>query len=241
MQLEIDKQTESGRITYKPIVAKVMAYSKYNKTQFALEGIDDFWQLDKGILDTKPELGAAPPLGTVALWTLQTNPKRGENAKPGSLYRDVIKVEKVPEGYVAPAPTATPATWPAPITPSTSTNATPPATAEDAGYDEHAKRLAQSRAVEAPYKFDMNWTAEQNREKQASIERQGVLTAEGALIAALAAIKSPPDWVTEQITESRQVFNTLATELARLAPPEPAAEAGKDVGDLPWDDEEKKS
>ena len=223
MPLEIDKQTESGRITYKPIVAKVMAYSKYNKTQFALEGIDDFWQLDKGILDTKPELGAAPPLGTVALWTLQTNPKRGENAKPGSLYRDVIKVQAVPADYVAPAQAA-----PAP---------TPPATAEDAGYDDYANKVRSGRThgmigpddrVPPSYEYPRVWQERENRLKEASIERNSVMQTDGTLIAALSALKTRTDKQDRLLSEAIMRYSQLANELARLAPPAPAAEADKD-------------
>lgn len=94
---EIEKVV-GERITYKPVVARVSSHSQYpgNKS-FGLEGIDGFWNLHPNVTDLNRNLKSPPPIGTVALWTLTTNPKRGENAKPGSLYRDVIKVEAVPD------------------------------------------------------------------------------------------------------------------------------------------------
>jgi hypothetical protein len=83
---------EQGRQVYKPTVATVTGFSKFNKEQFSLSDIDGFWTL-------APKLQQAmgtPVKGAKALWTLSHKPKTDERAKPGSMYCDVIAVGKVP-------------------------------------------------------------------------------------------------------------------------------------------------
>lgn len=86
------KPDDSGRQVYEAVVAKVTARSKYNEEEFSLSDIEGYWSIAPYL---KEKMGV-PPIGTIAFWTLATKPKTGPNAKPGSLYRDVIAVGKVP-------------------------------------------------------------------------------------------------------------------------------------------------
>ena len=96
--LTINETDENGRTTYEPVVATVTRFSDFNVEHFALSDIDGFWSLAPRLKD---KIGV-PPKGTKALWTLVTKPKTDPRAKPGSVYMDVIAVEKVPDSYQEP-------------------------------------------------------------------------------------------------------------------------------------------
>ena len=201
---EIAKQV-GERITYVPHVAKVSAHSKYNEYGFALDGLDGYWSLSPSVTDTGP-LKGRPPVGTVALWTLQTAPKRGENAKPGSMYRDVIKAEKVPDGYVAPAVTA----------------ADPNAPSWTGGKDdpEAQAAIAQDAKVQAVSAYD-----DREARTRISIEQQVAFKGYAEVVTALATTKTVPAWLmpdgTSVVAVIVEDFMRLGAVLSHL-PPMPA-------------------
>ena len=198
---EIARQV-GERITYAPIVAKVSAHSKFDEFGFALDGLDGYWKLDPGITDHTP-LKGRPPVGTVALWTLQTNPKRGENAKPGSLYRDVIKVEKVPDNYIAPAAKQIDVD----SLPWDKDEATPAVAQQD----------AKEKAVSA---YD-----DREARTRISIEQQVAFKGYAEVLAAVTAVEAGIPWT---LTDGTNVVDTIIEDFMRLGailshlPPMPA-------------------
>ena len=87
MRLEIARQNDNGKIWYLPIMLKVSGISKYRDDQLGFEGIDNFWQMsDKAKEKTN---GKIPPVGAMGWFKLSANPKRGPNARPGSMYYDI--------------------------------------------------------------------------------------------------------------------------------------------------------
>ena len=221
---EIDKVV-GERTTYKPFVGRVTAHSEYNKPggkqRFAIEGADDFWALDNGVLDSHPELGPLPPIGTVAMWTLQKAPVRGqfEDPKKPKFYRDVIKVERVPDSYVAPKVEPTPA---------------------------HKDDLpAYTETEQAKSRYDQS-----EHDRRVSIEQQVVLKADAEVLAAILSgsipLKPKSTKSEEQKVEFRieiidriiDRYMALADHMARLPRVLPPPAPGTD--DLPWDEEPKK-
>lgn len=101
----IEKDRRGDKIYYEPCLLKVSGVSKYNSDQISFEGLPDFWKWTEWAASAT---GRAEPLpkGTVAWFALSTNPKRGQNAKPGSLYRDITSVSRATEeqkaAYVSP-------------------------------------------------------------------------------------------------------------------------------------------
>ena len=201
---EIAKQV-GERITYVPHVAKVSAHSKYNEYGFALDGLDGYWALSPSVTDTGP-LKGRPPVGTVALWTLQTAPKRGENAKPGSMYRDVIKAEKVPDGYVAPTPT--------------------PKDVDDLPWGgEKDEPVAQAATAQSEQLMPLSKYEQQEREKRISIEQQTAFRGYAEVVTALATTKTVPAWLMPDgsgvVAVIVEDFMRLGAVLSHL-PPLPA-------------------
>ena len=90
---ELQVESTKGQKTYyAPALLKVRGVSQYNADQISFEGLDGFWQMTEFALrDTN---GNIPPVGTVAKFKLATNPKKGQNAKPGSMYQDIMHVER---------------------------------------------------------------------------------------------------------------------------------------------------
>src|SRR3990167_4792080 len=86
---------DADRTFYEPVVATVTGFSQFNEAQFSLSNIHGFWALSPQL---QQKMGT-PKKGTKAEWYLSTRPKSGPNAKPGSVYMDVMDVRKVPEGY----------------------------------------------------------------------------------------------------------------------------------------------
>ena len=223
-------QQVGERITYKPFVGKVTAYSSYNKKdkagnpvgkqRFAIEGADEFWALNDGMLDSHPELAPMPPLGYLAVWTLTKAPVTGQFAagpgEPPKFYRDVIKVEKVPDGYVAPAVTQID-----PNAPSWTGGKDEPVAQEVASLQQY--RDAKAQAVSA---YD-----DREARTRVSIEQQVVLKADGELIAALLGSKAVPAWLNESVVAlivNRYIGlgQVLAhTDFTPIKPEEPDGEA----------------
>lgn len=84
-QLTEVRTDQAGRTYYEPILTKITGVSRYNPTEWSLDGIDGFWEQGRN---------SVPPQGTVAWFTLASKPKAGSNAKPGSKYLDIINVER---------------------------------------------------------------------------------------------------------------------------------------------------
>lgn len=82
-----------GDVTmYRPVVATVTGFSKYNEAQFSLSGIDGFWVMTPTLLKTM----SVPTQGQQAMWTCRTKLKTpGPNTKPGAMYHDIVAVGKV--------------------------------------------------------------------------------------------------------------------------------------------------
>ena len=209
---EIAKQV-GDRITYKPVVAEVSVHSSYNKQgskqRFALKGVgdkDDFWALDKGVLDLHPELGELPAVGTLGVWTLQkalvTGQYAGTPDRP-KYYRDVIKFERVPDGYVAPAVT----------------HVDPNAPSWTGGKDEPEAQaaIAQDAKAQAVSAYD-----DREARTRISIEQQVAFKGYAEVIAAFANAKTLPNWATpDMAVHVTEGFMRLGAILSHL-PPLPA-------------------
>ena len=211
---EIAKQV-GERITYKPVVAEVSVHSSYNKPgskqRFALKGVgdkDDFWALDKGVMDLHTELGELPAVGTLGVWTLQkalvTGQYAGTPDRP-KYYRDVIKFEKVPDGYVAPAVK--------PIVTELS----------DLPWEDPAPAVAQQDAkAQAVSAYD-----DRETRTRISIEQQVAFKGYAEVLAAVATAKTAPLWPLSETDEADAVqriiedFIKLGAILSHL-PPTPA-------------------
>ena len=213
---EIAKQV-GERITYKPVVAEVSVHSSYNKPgsklRFALKGVgdkDDFWALDKGVLDLHPELGELPAVGTLGVWTLQkalvTGQYAGTPDRP-KYYRDAIKFEKVPDGYVAPAVTQID-----PNAPSWTGGKDEPVAQEVASLQQY--RDAKAQAVSA---YD-----DREARTRISIEQQTAFRGYAEVLAALATVKVVPMWPLADETDAVQRivedFMRLGAILSHLPP-----------------------
>lgn len=183
---EIAKQV-GDRITYKPVVAEVSVHSSYNKQgtkqRFALKGVgdkDDFWALDKGVLDLHPELGELPAVGTLGVWTLQkalvTGQYAGTPDRP-KYYRDVIKFERVPDGYVAPAVKQVDVD-------------SPPWDKDD---------VAPAAQPNVHVAQAVNAYDDREARTRVSIEQQTCMKSDGEIIAALLGSKAVPAWLNESV------------------------------------------
>ena len=97
--LVISDEKPNGKTYYEPTVLTVKGQSQYNDDQISFEEIQGFWQLPDQFSGSK-----RPPQGTVAKFSLSTNPKRGQNARPGSMYMDIGGIYKITEGEQPIAP-----------------------------------------------------------------------------------------------------------------------------------------
>jgi len=101
----IVEATKGEKKIYKPALLKVAGVSQYREQDLRFEGVEGFWTFsDMAGRDTG---GAIPPVGAIGWFKLSGgNPKRGPNAKPGSVYLDVDGFTKATEeekaGYVSP-------------------------------------------------------------------------------------------------------------------------------------------
>lgn len=94
--------TSDGSVYFEPVVLKVAGYSQYRPdSDVRFEDVPDFWQLPE-----KYQGEHKPPVGTIARFSLKTKPKSGPNAKPGSMYRDIVKIEKADPSEYTGAPQA---------------------------------------------------------------------------------------------------------------------------------------
>lgn len=102
MMMQQKNVTGDGSIYFEPVVLKVSGYSQYRpESDVRFEDVPDFWALPE-----KYHGPNKPPLGTIARFHLKTKPKSGPNAKPGSMYRDVVKIEKADASEYTGAPAA---------------------------------------------------------------------------------------------------------------------------------------
>ena len=100
--------TRNGKVFYHPAVLTVNGTSKYRDTEITFKEISGFWSLPQNFvfvsgpreegttlgtrvvdLKGKPEESLRLHIGDVAKFTLNLNPKRGENANPGSFYHNI--------------------------------------------------------------------------------------------------------------------------------------------------------
>ena len=100
--------TQNGKVFYHPAVLTVNGTSKYRDTEITFKEISGFWGLPQNFVfvsgpreegttlgtrvvdsDGKPEESLRLHIGDVAKFTLNLNPKRGENANPGSFYHNI--------------------------------------------------------------------------------------------------------------------------------------------------------
>ena len=205
-----DPKTGAKRTTYKPFVGKVTAHSSYNvpgkKPRFAIEGADNFWSLGPGVTDLDKDFPNPPPVGYLAVWTLQMSDVTGQFAGPGKHYRDVTKVEQVPDGYVAPA--------------------VKPVDVNDLPWDKDEVTEVLKGAADALGKASAV-SAYDDRETRTriSIEQQTAFRGYGEVVAALATVKVVPMWPQADETDAVQRiiedFMRLGAILSHL-PPAPA-------------------
>ena len=202
-----DPKTGAKRITYKPFVGKVTAHSSYNvpggKQRFAIEGVDNFWSLGPGVTDLDKDFPNPPPVGYLAVWTLQMSDVTGQFAGPGKHYRDVTKVEQVPDNYVAPAVK--------PVDPN--------APSWTGGKDEPVAQaaVAQDAKAQAVSAYD-----DREARTRISIEQQTAFRGYAEVLAALATVKVVPMWPLADETDAVQRivedFMRLGAILSHLPP-----------------------
>ena len=202
-----DPKTGAKRTTYKPFVGKVTAHSSYNvpgkKPRFAIEGADNFWSLGPGVTDLDKEFPNPPPVGYLAVWTLQMSDVTGQFAGPGKHYRDVTKVEQVPDNYVAPAVK--------PVDPN--------APSWTGGKDEPVAQaaVAQDAKAQAVSAYD-----DREARTRISIEQQTAFRGYAEVLAALATVKVVPMWPLADETDAVQRivedFMRLGAILSHLPP-----------------------
>jgi len=77
---------EYGKQRYVPLQITVGRESQYREGEFAIEGLEGYWQWPA---DRLPKTGEK-----YRVW-LTTKPKTGSKAKPGSKYQDVVRAEPV--------------------------------------------------------------------------------------------------------------------------------------------------
>ena len=100
--------TQNGKVFYHPAVLTVNGTSKYRDTEITFKEISGFWGLPQNfvfvsgprkegttlgirVVDSvgNPEESLRLHIDDVAKFTLNLNPKRGENANPGSFYHNI--------------------------------------------------------------------------------------------------------------------------------------------------------
>ena len=97
--LQVENEQPNGKVFYHPAVLTVNGSSKFNDTNISFREINDFWSLPQNVTfnsqpraeGTNPSDGVLHP-GDVALFSLNLNPKKGENAKPGSYYNNIGRI-----------------------------------------------------------------------------------------------------------------------------------------------------
>ena len=256
IEVDVNKQKGTTRTTFKPMVLTIARVlhgigggGPYTAWQFhgdptpsvskkdgkTYKGVM-WWaqgQWDEATQSTGEYLGPQFAQGDVVRVELSYREFFDKAGNPDKAYA-VKSIELAPKTAATPAPAAT-----------------PPATAEDAGYDDYVNKQVRSGRthgmigpddrVPPPFEYPRSWQEKENRLKEASIERQKTLETDGTLIAAMSAMKTRTEEQDKLLLKAIERYGKLADELARLAPPAPAAEAGKDAqADLPWGDEEKK-
>lgn len=85
-ELYPSKTDANERCTYEPVLSRITGTSQYRDDEYRLEGIEGFWMAGK------VQVAQAVKDGAVAWFQLATKPKSGNNAKPGSMYRDIVTI-----------------------------------------------------------------------------------------------------------------------------------------------------
>jgi len=83
--LTVRETQDSGRTIYQTITATVIRRSDYNTNQYAIAGIDGFWERKMDL----PQ----PEINGLYRMILASKPK-GSNAKAGALYLDILQMER---------------------------------------------------------------------------------------------------------------------------------------------------
>ena len=83
--LTVRETQDSGRTIYQTITATIARRSDYNTNQYAIAGIDGFWERKMDL----PQ----PELGGLYRMILASKPK-GSSAKAGALYLDILQMER---------------------------------------------------------------------------------------------------------------------------------------------------
>lgn len=185
------QQVDGDYTNYAPIVLKVTGYSKYKPDQeVSFQGIDGFWQLPKNLA------GKPPPIGYVGRFWLKTNPKRGDKAKPGSMYHDIMRVEKVSDGEAEePAGRAAPE----------------PVTQDPReGYVKPPGAIGPNDQVPAEWTMPRSYYEARAR----SIERQVAAKIMGDMAAALVSIVPAAGPVTANALTQAEIMVSRAREMA---------------------------
>jgi hypothetical protein len=97
--LQIQNDTQNGKVFYHPVVLTVNGSSKFRDTDISFKEVSDFWSLPQNVVfssaqraeGTNPSDGVLHA-GDVAKFSLNLNPKRGDNAKPNSFYHNIGSV-----------------------------------------------------------------------------------------------------------------------------------------------------
>ena len=102
------ESTKGQKTYYAEALLRVGGVSQYNADQIRFDGLDGYWSMTEWAM--KNTNGKVPPVGAVAWFKLATNPKKGGNAKPGSMYQDIMGIRRATpdelEGFTAPEPHA---------------------------------------------------------------------------------------------------------------------------------------
>ena len=116
--LQVKEERQNGQVYYHPVVLTVSGVSQYRDTEISFSELDlmhgenyAFWSVPQNFVfvsgprvegttlgtrvvdsDGKPEENLRLHIGDVAEFSLNLNPKRGSNAKPGSYYYNIGRV-----------------------------------------------------------------------------------------------------------------------------------------------------
>jgi len=116
--LQVKEERQNGQVYYHPVVLTVSGVSQYRDTEISFSELDlmhgdnyAYWSVPQNFVfvsgprvegttlgtkvidsDGKPEKNLRLHIGDVAEFSLNINPKRGSNAKPGSYYYNIGSV-----------------------------------------------------------------------------------------------------------------------------------------------------
>jgi len=94
--LLLENETPNGKVFYNPAVLTVKGVSKFSDDTITFREIQEFWSLPQNFTYSSAPRAEGTNLsdsvlhpGDVATFSLNLNPKRGENAKAGSYYHNI--------------------------------------------------------------------------------------------------------------------------------------------------------